>query len=139
MNEIANGLDKSSVAARLHELEEKMPDDEQQDLLRELEKRVYQKKRAHERKPFPATVDYSNGSGSYREFIKDISSGGVYIETRRPHSVGERISMTFLLPEYEKRVKIQGVIARVDEQGIGVRFETTQVQKEIIESFVDRV
>ena len=33
MTEIANGLDKSSVAARLHDLIKKMPEDEQQDLL----------------------------------------------------------------------------------------------------------
>ena len=47
--------------------------------------------------------------------------------------------MTFLLPEHEKRINVQGVIVRVDAQGVGVKFETSQVQKEIIKSFVDKV
>jgi len=139
MTDIANELDKSRVIARLYELITRMSEDEQQGLLSELEKRLNQKKRAYERKVFPATVDYSTESGAYRDFIKDISYGGVFIETRKSHSAGERISMTFLLPEHEKRIKIQGVIARVDAQGIGVKFETSQVQKEIIKLFIDKV
>ena len=139
MTDIANGLDKSSVVARLHELIKEMSENEQQDLLSELEERLYQKKRVHERKPFPTTVDYLTASGAYRDFIKDISDGGVFIETPRPRSVGESISMTFLLPAHEKRIKVQGVIVRVDAEGFGVKFETSQVQKEIIQSFVDKV
>ncbi|MBW1803928.1 MAG: PilZ domain-containing protein [Deltaproteobacteria bacterium] len=139
MTDIAKGLDKSRVVARLHELIEEMSEEEQRDLLSELEEKAYQKKREHERKPFPATVDYSTAKGAYRDFIKDISDGGVFIETPRPHSIGERISMTFLLPEHEKRINVQGVIVRVDEGGIGVKFETSQVQQEIIKLFVDKV
>ena len=67
MTDIANGLDKSSVVARLHELIKEMSENEQQDLLSELEERLYQKNRVHERKPFPTTVDYSTASGAYNE------------------------------------------------------------------------
>ncbi len=137
MADIANEVDKSSVVARLHELIDKMSQDEQHALLSELEDRLSKAKREYERKPFNTTVDYSTESGSHRDFIKDISNGGVFIETRIPYSVGEEISMTFLLPEQEKKIKIQGVIVRVDAQGIGVKFKMSQVQKEIVKSFVD--
>ena len=137
MVDIANESEKSSIVARLHELIEWMSKDEQQTLMNELEERLSKGKREHERKPFRATVDYSNDSGSHRDFVKDISDGGAFIETRTPYSVGEKISMTFLLPEHEKRLKIQAEIVRIDAQGIGVKFKASQVQKEIIKSFVN--
>ena len=139
MADMDKDMDKSGVVAGLHELINKMSAEEQQALLDELEERLFKKKRKHERKPFLTTLDYSAESGSYRDFIKDISIEGVFIETRTPFSVGEILSMTFLLPEYEKKIKIQGEIVRIDEKGIGVKFKTSQVQKEIIKSFVDMV
>ncbi|MBW1802777.1 MAG: PilZ domain-containing protein [Deltaproteobacteria bacterium] len=139
MADIENKADESSVVARLHELIKKLSKEEQQALLGELEERLFKKTRKHERKPFFTTLDYSTESGSYRDFIKDISMEGVFIETRIPFSVGEVLSMTFLLPEHEKKVKIHGEIVRIDEQGIGVKFKSSQVQKEIIKSFVDMV
>jgi Tfp pilus assembly protein PilZ len=139
MADMENKVDKSSVAARLNELIKKISKEEQQALLGELEERLFKKQRKHERKPFFTTLDYSTESGSYRDFIKDISVGGLFIETGTSFSVGEEISMTLLLPEYEKKIKIQGEIVRIEEQGIGVKFKTSQVQKEIIKSFVDMV
>ena len=139
MADIENKADESSVVARLHELIKKLSKEEQQALLGELEERLFKKTRKHERKPFFTTLDYSTESGSYRDFIKDISMEGVFIETSIPFSVGEVLSMTFLLPEHEKKVKIHGEIVRIDEQGIGVKFKTSQIQKEIIKSFVDMV
>jgi Tfp pilus assembly protein PilZ len=139
MADIVNKVDKWSVVDRLHDLIKKMSKEEQHALLGELEKRLFKQKRKHERKAFLTTLDYSTESGSYRDFIKDISIGGVFIETRTPFSFGEGISMTFLLPEHEKKLKIHGEITRIDEQGIGVKFKASQVQKEIVKSFVDMV
>jgi Tfp pilus assembly protein PilZ len=139
MADIENTEDKSAVVAQLHELIKKLSKEEQQELLSGLEEKLFKKTRKHERKPFVSTLDYSTESGSYRDFVKDISPEGVFIETSIPFSVGEGISMTFLLPEHEKKIKINGEIVRIDEQGIGVQFKISQVQKEIIKSFVDMV
>ena len=139
MADIENKTDESSVVARLHELIKKLSKEEQQELLSGLEEKLFKKTRKHERKPFLSTLDYSTESGSYRDFIKDISIGGVFIGTSTSFSMGELISMTFLLPEHEKKIKIHGDIVRIEEQGIGVKFKISQVQKEIIQSFVDMV
>jgi Tfp pilus assembly protein PilZ len=139
MADIEKKVDESSIVPRLHDLIKKMSKEEQQALLGELEKRLFKKQRKHERKPFFTTLDYSTESRPYRDFIKDISVGGLFIETGTSFSVGEEISMTLLLPQYEKKIKIQGEIVRIEEQGIGVKFKTSQVQKEIIKSFVDMV
>ena len=139
MPDITNEEEKSSNVVLLLELIEQMSKDEQQSLISELEEKLSKGKREHERKSFHATVDYSNDSGFHRDFIDDISDGGVSIKTSTPYSVGEKISMTFLLPEHEKRLQIEGEIARIDAQGIGVKFKASQVQKEIIKSFVDAI
>jgi len=139
MADIEKKVDESSVVPRLHDLIKKMSKEEQQALLGELEERLFKKQRKHARKMFLTTLDYSTDSGSYRDFIKDISVGGLFIETGTSFSVGEEISMTLLLPEYGKKISIQGEIVRIEEQGIGVKFKTSQVQKEIIKSFVDMV
>lgn len=139
MPAILNEESKSDVVARLYDLINKMSNDEQQALLIELEKGLSKRKRKHERKPFVETVDYTTASGTYRDFIKDISDEGVFIETRKPFSVGAEISMTFILSEHKNRLKIHGEIVRIEEQGIGVNFKASQVQKEIIKSFVDKV
>ena len=139
MTDISNETEESGVVTRLHELINRMSKDEQQSLLTELEKGFYKGKREHERKSFFETVDYTTASQTYRDFVKDISDKGVFIETSNPFSVGEKISMTFLLPEHKKRLKIQGEIVRIEEQGVGVKFEASQVQKEIIKSFVEKV
>ena len=137
MTDTPNEVEKSEVFSRLHELIRKMSKEEQQSLLAELEDRLFKKKRRHERKSFPTTIDYSTDTASYRDFIKDISFGGIFIETSEPFTVGEIISMTLLLPEYDKKIKIKGEIVRIDKQGVGVNFKTSQVQEEIIKSFVD--
>jgi Tfp pilus assembly protein PilZ len=139
MADIENKGNKSGVVDQLNEIIEQLPKEDQLALLAELEIRLSKKKRKHKRKPFPSTLDYSTESGVHRDFVKDISVEGVFIETRTPFSVGEALSMTFLLPEHKKKIKMQGEIVRIDENGIGVQFKTTQVQKEIIKSFVDMV
>ena len=139
MPDTSNEADKSEIIARLHELIKKMSKEKQQALLIELEKGLCKGKREQERKSFLETVDYTNASGTYRDFIKNISDGGVFIETRNPFSVGEEISMTFLNSEHKKRLKIEGEIVRIEKEGIGVKFKASQVQEEIIKSFVDKV
>ena len=47
--------------------------------------------------------------------------------------------MTFLNSEHKKRLKIEGEIVRIEKEGIGVKFKASQVQEEIIKSFVDKV
>ena len=139
MVDIKKKIGESDISTRLHDLINKISKEEQQALLRELEEMYYKKQREHERKRFPSTLDYSTESASYRDFIKDISIGGIFIETSNSFSVGEQISMTILLPEHEKKITIQGEIVRIEKQGIGVKFKTSQLQKEIVKSFVDRV
>jgi uncharacterized protein (TIGR02266 family) len=142
MNEMNEKPTRSSLAARLISKILRMSYDDQWALLNELEERVPQKtatgKRGHTRKPFLMVVDYASPDRSYKDFIQNISPGGVFIETGMPFSVGQEISLTFPLPKSMKHIKIDGEVARVDDKGIGVKFKVAdQEQETLIETLLE--
>ena len=139
MADTSNDAGRSRVISRIYELINRMSKDEQKALLIGLEKDLYKGRREYERKSFLETLDYTSAAGAYRDFIKNISEGGVFIKTRNPLSVGDEISMTLLDSKQKKRLKMQGEIVRIEREGIGVKFKASQVQREIIKSFVDKV
>ena len=125
---------------RLVELFEKLQENEQLALLRELEERLSKGKRAHVRKPFFMVVDYATEDGNYRDFIQDISMGGLFIETSIPFLVGKEISLTFPLPSISKHIKIAGEIVRVTDQGIGIKFIIgDQEQTDMIKTLLEHI
>jgi Tfp pilus assembly protein PilZ len=80
-------------------------------------------KRKHYRKVFFMVVDYTTRGHAYRDFIKDMSAGGVFIETPMRFSVGQELSLTFVLPTSQKHIKVSGEVVRTSPQGIGVKFK----------------
>jgi len=133
-------LNESKITTRLIELIKKMPEEEQRALLKELEERLFEGKREHERKPFLMAVDYSTQDHVYKDFIQNISAGGVFIQTNMPFSVGQEVSLTFPLPNYKKHIKIIGEVVRTTPQGVGVKFKMAdQDQKAIIKSLLESI
>jgi len=133
-------MNKSSVTARLLEVIKAMSEDEQSALLKELEERLFKGRRKHEREPFFMAVDYSTEDRLYKDYIQDISAGGVFIETRIPFRAGQEVSLTFPLPNFQKYIKIMGEVARVTTRGIGVKFKTVdQDQEAMIKSLLQQL
>jgi Tfp pilus assembly protein PilZ len=94
---------------------------EQRILLKFIEDKCI-KKRKHHRKPYFMAVDYATGNRAYRDFIRDISSSGVFIETRRRFLAGQEIIMSVLFPNRSYQI-ITGEVVRITPHGIGVRFK----------------
>ena len=133
-------LNESKITTRLIELIKKIPEEEQRALLKELEERLFEGKRKHERKPFLMAVDYSTQDHVYKDFIQNVSAGGVFIQTNMPFSVGQEVSLTFPLPNYQKHIKIIGEVVRTAPQGVGVKFKMAdQDQKAIIKSLLESI
>lgn len=120
---------ESSVTERLIEFIKEMSEEDRQFLLQDLEQRQ-KGKRTHYRKPFVTVVDYASDDGVYKDFIQNISAGGVFIETRIPFAVGQEISLTFPLPNRKKHIKILGEVVRSSDKGIGVRFKIAGLDQE---------
>lgn len=123
MNENKKTPEIFSLADRLVSLILEMSEEQQEVLLRELESKLAKEQRRHQRMPLYTSVDYALENRVYRDFIKNISKGGVFIQSSRELPVGQKIVMIFSIPGYEKHVKLRGHIVRADDTGIGVKFE----------------
>jgi Tfp pilus assembly protein PilZ len=131
---------ESGVTARLLELIKNMSQDEHLALLKELEERLFKDKREHQRKPFFMIVDYCTDDRVYKDYIQNISAGGAFIETHMPFSVGQEVSLSFPLPNYQKYIRIAGEVVRISPQGIGVKFKmATQDQEAMIKSLLEMI
>jgi len=60
---------------------------------------------------------------SFNDFIKNVSSGGLYIETEAPLSVNKELFIRFLHPDTGTLTRVTGKIVRVDSKGLGVQFD----------------
>ncbi len=133
-------LPSSTVSDRLLEIILGMPEQEKQKLLKDLEGKVFGGRRRHPRKPFFMVVDYATQDRAYKDFIQNISAGGVFIETQIPFSVGQEISLTFPLPNYQKYIKINGDVVWTSPRGIGVTFKMpSQDQEAMIKSLLEMI
>jgi len=131
---------ESSITARLIELIKNMSEDEQRTLLKDLEEKPFEGRRKHVRKPFLMAVDYSTQDHVYKDFIQDVSTGGVFIETHMPFTVGQEVSLTFPLPNYQKHIKVTGEVVRSTTQGVGVKFKMAdQDQTAMITSLLESI
>ena len=105
-----------------------MTESKRQDLLKKLETREHAKlsnKREHPRMTSLIAVDCETHNVSFTNFIKDISNGGVFIQTDAPFYVGQTIIMNFTLPNFElhQSIAVKSEVVRVDSRGIGVKFD----------------
>jgi uncharacterized protein (TIGR02266 family) len=102
---------------------------------------------AGERIPIELLVDYK-AQGSYLfDFCRDLGSGGVFIETSTPRSIGEELELTFTIPDSKETVTTRGRVIWVQSfleavkqpSGMGVQFiDFSKENKGLLEDFVKR-
>ena len=133
-------LQEPNLTARLVELITDMPEEKQQALVRDLEKETSKGARKHHRKPFIMVVDYVMQDRMYKDFIQDISAGGLFIETNKPFSLGQDVTLTFPLPDHQEHIKITGEVVRTTTQGIGVKFKMADEDQEtMVKALLDTI
>jgi len=132
MNAFGKQLNQSSVTSPLQLIADMCRGDQETES-KELEEMLSKGRRKHYRKPFFMVVDYTTQGHAYRDFIQNISPGGVFIETRMHFSVGQELSLTFALPSCQHHIKISGEVVRTSPQGIGVKFKMAREHQEVAE------
>ena len=136
-------MERYRLTGRVVELVQHMPTESLADLVRNLEKGAADRMKTDgDRKDLRITclisVDYSDSDRFFQDYIQDISSGGVFIKTREPFSIGEEIVLSLSLTDDDNGFRIPAEVVRTSEEGIGVKFKIqSQVQEDIIASFVD--
>jgi Tfp pilus assembly protein PilZ len=92
-------------------------------LHRQLSEAFQKRRRRHVRKPCVLTVIYANQEQSFDGCITNISNSGVFIETQKTVALNEEIMLSFVIPKFQERIRIVGVVVHVGEAGIGVEFK----------------
>ena len=123
-------VDEIEVTSRLLNIILDMPVEQQIELLEKLDISGYDGSRKHVRtqlkNPWVVSVGPEKGKNSYECFIQNISRCGMFIETSKSFSIGQKITISFQVPASEKVFKIRGEIVRFQENGIagvGVKFK----------------
>jgi type IV pilus assembly protein PilZ len=80
-------------------------------------------RRSH-RIPLGVPVEFGPGDSSHKVHgtAKDISLGGMYIETASPAAVGVTLLLGFTLPGHRKPMFVSGTVRWTSKSGMGVQF-----------------
>lgn len=125
-------MDDIQAKARLIELINAMPVDQQRDLIKLLEwGRRDQRKHGRKHCKRPATI--AVGDNRYEGVAKNISAGGMFIETPATVSVGQEVSLILSLFSFEDPVNITGKVVRSEPLGVAVKFD------DVIQNFVNKI
>jgi hypothetical protein len=122
-----NELDIHEVRSRLFDLILVIPDAELRQLLEELIKRQESRPenlREHYREDVSIEVECTADNVKCQDSIKNISSGGIFIETEENFSMGQKIMVTFSIPKYnfDNKITLVGEVVRIEPSGVGVKF-----------------
>ena len=74
------------------------------------------------RKRFDKKITFSVQDRSYKALCKDISNGGLFIQTDEVFSVGQTVVLSIPFSDGNREIKVPAEIVRVSRQGIGLRF-----------------
>ncbi|HMA84609.1 MAG TPA: PilZ domain-containing protein [Desulfosalsimonadaceae bacterium] len=127
--------DLTLVTSKIYGIIDKMTLEERQSLLTELERHEKGGKsgirRKYPRKDYLINVDYAVGDRVYNGLAINFSASGMFIETAKSQLPkfhrGNQLILTFSHPETKDNLKITGEIARIDDKGIGVKFDESIV------------
>ena len=78
--------------------------------------------RRHPRKTLARPVYLSAQSKYFQGLIRDISRGGIFVETDDRFSVGQVLKLVIPETKYDKNVMIRGEIVRLSQAGVGIKF-----------------
>lgn len=118
-------LDIKEVRAFIFGIIDSMSEDEMRQLLIDLEELQHSKheKRKNPRRSTLINITYSSDQRRiFEDFVRNISAGGLYIETNLVSELGQEMTMNFSHPDSGDPIKVLGKIIRVDSGGIGVKF-----------------
>lgn len=150
---LLKSLLRPNITTYLYKLIIELSEEQQSSLLEHLGQMTYQDQpvttleldnyettmRENPRKPCSIKVQCHVQSRSFNSYIIDISTVGVFIETNKNFSVGQKMALKFNIPRHQQPMRLNGVIAWNGLQGIGVKFSRlSNSQEKIIKAFVDQ-
>jgi hypothetical protein len=79
--------------------------------------------RKHPRKPLSKNVSYTANKKFYEGLVKDISRGGMFIQSGDKFNVGQKLTLALPSADRLKSLKLSGEVVRTAKEGFGVKFK----------------
>jgi len=131
-----NGYDSMrtrELQARILEIIPTLSEDQMRTLLRGLDKwrqpesddgeqPQFHEKRRYSRKETSIYTICETDTDNFREYAKNTSPGGVFIETASSMTVDEEVFMTLFHASFDTPIRARGRIVWVNPKGMGVEF-----------------
>lgn len=109
------------------------------------EERSPENKRQFERADYQVEVTLESESNFYNGFTENISAGGLFVATYDLRELGDKLTMQFTIPGFDKPVEVRGEVRWIRDlnpltpdmtPGMGVRFlDLTPEAEEAIRRF----
>ena len=102
-------------------------------------------RRRHARFPVRIRIQYRTADQFFQDYVKNVSIGGIFVETSNPLAKGTRLQVEFSLPGMKAPIRTEGVVVhRLPGKsglgvggGMGIRFsELDQRSKKVLEDYV---
>lgn len=103
-----------------------MTDGERRNLLEQLAKipvtELSLGEREDFRRKYDQTITFSTQNRQYRAYCKNISSGGIFIQTSEIFQLGQLVILEIPFSDGKEAIKVPAEIVRVNTDGIGLKF-----------------
>lgn len=103
-------------------------------------------RRRFDRVPVEIEIRYETADGFFQDYIRNLSLGGIFIETSKPLPTNTKLKVQFSLPEMSDPIVADGVVVhtlRVGQarnpsvSGMGIRFsELEPSSRQMLESYL---
>ncbi|ABW66693.1 type IV pilus assembly PilZ [Desulfosudis oleivorans Hxd3] len=87
-------------------------------------------KRQHPRKPLRLNVSVTRGEVSGTSMARDISLGGLFLETIEEMAPGQVLQLSIPFTNQDRQIKVKGKVVRMTEDGVGVEFDIYSIDIE---------
>ncbi len=77
----------------------------------------------HSRRTSYIIAKYSVKEGTFRDVIKNIGAGGLFVRTSRKIAEGQSITLEFPLFQFNNTVEVSGKVVRTGSNGFAVAFD----------------
>jgi len=97
--------------------------DQQKEILEIMKTWQEGRQRDYPRLETSVNIDVAVGDRVIQTNAKDISAGGIFINTSGKFETNEKVRVVFSVSGVEKPFKLEGMIVRVEQNGMAIKFE----------------
>ncbi len=107
-----------------------------------MNKSSVQEKRLYRRKPMHTKVIFEDEycQGLFYVYSKDVSLGGLFLESAIPLREGTLLLLSFTLPDSQEKIRLTGEAIRVSypKKGMGIRFiDLPTKERQLLEKYIE--